>query len=146
MNAVVLPELIEAEAAVDVRIYGVDGQIARDARSPEEVLDPAAWYGDLLSGLAGNLDHQLREVLSKQSLAIRFGKFTDGRAYSLGIRLREMGYRGQLHALGEINQEILHHMLRIGFTHFHLPAPGPAKIDLAVLHPFSAHYQRTAIE
>lgn len=146
MNAVVLPELIEPEASVSARIYGVDGRIASDARSPEEVLDPATLYGDLLSGLAGNLDDQLRELLPKQSLAIRFAKFTDGRAYSLAIRLREVGYRGQLHALGEINQEILHHMLRIGFTHFHLSAPGPAEIDLAVLHPFSAHYQRTAIE
>lgn len=146
MNAVMVPELSEQEALVGLRIYGVDGQIASDARSPEEILDPATRYGDLLSGLAGNLDHQLRELLPKQSLAIRFSKFTDGRAYSLGIRLREMGYRGQLHALGDINQEILHHMLRIGFTHFHLPAPGPDTIDLAVLHPFGAHYQRTAIE
>ncbi|MBU3724954.1 MAG: DUF934 domain-containing protein [Burkholderiaceae bacterium] len=146
MNAVPGLEVLDQALALSPVIYDVTGKIVSDALFPEEILDPAEFFGELTSGLTGNLNEKLQATLNRRSLGIRFGKFTDGRAYSLAIRLRELGYAGQLHALGDINQELLHHMLRLGFSHFHLPPTSPSAIDPAVLQPFRAHYQRTAIE
>ena len=74
-------------------------------------------------------------------IGIRFDKFTDGRSYSIAARLREAGFAGELHALGEINQELVFLLKRVGFTHFHIPDPGTDVLAENMIRPFAGHYQ-----
>lgn len=94
----------------------------------------------------GTVTAYLKSMLAAQDIAptaigIRFDKFTDGRSYSIASRLREIGYSGELHALGDINQELVFLLRRVGFTHFHLPDPGTPTLAPEILEPFSGFYQ-----
>jgi uncharacterized protein (DUF934 family) len=62
--------------------------------------DPAA--------LAGHLD---RLTL----IRVAFPAFNDGRAFTIGRRLREMGYKGQLLALGPVIADQYAMLRRVGF-------------------------------
>jgi len=84
---------------------------------------------------------KLAGILSLPSIAIRFDKVTDGRPYSLALRLREIGFRGEIHAVGSVNQEILHHLVRVGFSHVHL-SEGVKAISPEIVRPFSFAYQK----
>ena len=95
---------------------------------------------------AGTVTTYLRRVLSEQdtqptAIGVWFDKFTDGRSYSIASRLREIGYIGELHALGDINQELVFLLRRVGFTHFHLPDPGTPELAPEILEPFNGYYQ-----
>jgi uncharacterized protein (DUF934 family) len=95
---------------------------------------------------AGTVTTYLRGVLADQdsppnAIGIRFEKFTDGRSYSIASRLREIGYTGELHALGDINQELVFLLRRVGFTHFHIPDPGTEALAPTILEPFDGYYQ-----
>jgi uncharacterized protein (DUF934 family) len=97
----------------------------------------------------GTVTTYLRDVLAKQAIppaaiGVRFEKFTDGRSYSIASRLREIGYQGELHALGDINQELVFLLRRVGFTHFHIPDPGTPALTPEVLEPFNGYYQAAA--
>lgn len=88
----------------------------------------------------------LRSMLAAQAtqpeaIGVRFNKFTDGRSYSIASRLREIGYAGELHALGDINQELVFLLRRVGFTHFHLPEPGTTTLAPELIEPFKGYYQ-----
>lgn len=94
----------------------------------------------------GTVTFHLRSVLAAQAvqpkaIGIRFDKFTDGRSYSIASRLREIGYPGELHALGDINQELVFLLRRVGFTHFHIPDPGTPTLAPEILEPFNGYYQ-----
>ena len=80
-------------------------------------------------------------IAQAPAIGIQFGKFTDGRSYSVAARLREAGFAGDLHALGDINQEVVFLLKRVGFTHFHIPDPGHAQLPDSILTPFGGHYQ-----
>jgi len=84
--------------------------------------------------------HQVAGLLNHTSLGIVFSKFTDGRGFSLAARIRESGYEGELHAMGEVNQELMFLLSRVGFTHFHLPHDTQT-LAPEVVQPFSAFYQ-----
>ena len=78
-------------------------------------------------------------------IEIRVPKFTDGRAFSVASRLREAGYTGELHASGDITQDVFYLLRRVGFSHFHLVLQPGETLDPAVLRPFGAWYQ-TALD
>lgn len=94
---------------------------------------------------ARTLSEQIEKIAlqyaNAKALGIRFEKFTDGRSYSIAARLREAGFNGELHALGDINQEIVFILKRVGFTHFHIPDPGTHVLAGTILRPFAGHYQ-----
>lgn len=106
------------------------------------VIDPvellARQDGD---SLTGRIEKIAKEFKQANAIGIRFEKFTDGRSYSIAARLREAGFSAELHALGEINQEIVFLLKRVGFTHFHIPDPGASELAENILHPFAGHYQ-----
>jgi phosphoadenosine phosphosulfate reductase len=83
---------------------------------------------------------EIQSLLIHDSIGIVFPKFTDGRGYSLAARLRELGYRGALHALGDIDQEVMFLLRRVGFDYFHLPND-VQRLDPHIVTPFSGHYQ-----
>jgi uncharacterized protein (DUF934 family) len=108
---------------------------------PRVTIEPEELYGSITSQKLPEVRKKLDMLLDLSSLAIFFGKHTEGRPYSLALRLRELGFRGEIHAVGSINQELMHHLVRVGFTHFHLA--GPARtISQEIIHPFSFAYQR----
>ncbi|NHB77383.1 DUF934 domain-containing protein [Rhodobacter calidifons] len=81
--------------------------------------DPAA--------LAGHLD---RLAL----IRVAFPAFNDGRAFTIARRLREMGYRGKLLALGPVIADQYAMLRRVGFDGAEIPD------DLAQRQPWE-HWQ-----
>jgi uncharacterized protein (DUF934 family) len=62
---------------------------------------------------------QLAEVVNRPLVALRFDKFSDGRAFSYAILLRErQGFTGELRARGDVLLDEIPLMLRCGFTSF----------------------------
>jgi uncharacterized protein (DUF934 family) len=77
-------------------------------------------------------------------IALRFPKFTDGRAYSQARLLRErLGYGGELRATGAVFLDQLPFLLRCGFDSFESDQKGfgPALAKARTL--FSVVYQPT---
>ena len=99
----------------------------------------------LMRSEPGTTTTHLKDILAKHPnqtlIGVRFDNFTDGRSYSIASRLREAGYTGELHALGDINQELVFLLRRVGFTHFHIPDPGMPALAPEILEPFSGYYQ-----
>jgi len=126
-------------------VFNLDGQ--RLAQTPELALVLEA---DTIFNRsdAGTVTSYLRAQLVKQNspiaLGVRFDKFTDGRSYSIASRLREIGYKGELHALGDINQELIFLLRRVGFTHFHIPDPGTHVFPAEIVNPLNGYYQAGA--
>ena len=123
-------------------VLDADGLPVSHFLYPEDILDPESFYGSIISGVGANPADRLRALCDRPSIGIRFSRFTEGRPYSMASRLRELGYPGEIHAVGNIHQELMHHMIRVGFTHFHFDS-NPGQVDASVLKPFSFAYQQT---
>lgn len=54
------------------------------------------------------------------AIVLPFPAFNDGRAYSIARQLREMGYRGELRASGNVLPDQLQFMLQVGFDAFEI--------------------------
>ena len=52
-----------------------------------------------------------------QLIVLSFPAFNDGRAYSLARQLRQMGYRGELRATGNVLPDQLQFMLQVGLRY-----------------------------
>lgn len=75
-------------------------------------------------------------------IAVDLHKFTDGRAYTLAYRLRnQLGFRGELRAMGDILQDQLFYLRRVGFDAFVLRKDKDARTALAGFNVFSLSYQ-----
>jgi len=75
-------------------------------------------------------------------IAIHFPVFSDGRGYSLARILREqMGYKGELRAIGDVLRDQLFLMRRCGFDSFEIRADRDAADALSSLDDFSFVYQ-----
>lgn len=147
MSALLKETHAETLESVLTQVYATNGNAISDYIDPKIILDPETIYGSITakSGFGLNID-SLAALRSAPSIGIYFAKTTEGRPYSLAIRLREQGYKGELHAVGQLNQEVVHHLIRVGFTHFHLPKNTGSRIDPAILAPFGGHYQQTFVE
>ncbi len=69
-------------------------------------------------------------------IEIGFPKFRDGRGYSQAQILREMGFAGELRAVGDINPDQLQFLLRVGFDSVAADAP----LDPALVSRTLARY------
>jgi uncharacterized protein (DUF934 family) len=75
-------------------------------------------------------------------IAVNFPVFTDGRGYSIGRLLRERyGYTGELRAVGDIMQDQLFYLSRVGFDAFLLRADQSVEGAITALDSFSEAYQ-----
>lgn len=68
-------------------------------------------------------------------IAINFPVFSDGRAYSYARRLRQLGYQGEVRAIGDVLPDQLHFMSRCGFDAFELR--GDKSVEAALLQKSS---------
>jgi uncharacterized protein (DUF934 family) len=88
--------------------------------------------------LAGDL-HRLALV------ALEFPTFRDGRAYSYARVLRQRyGFTGELRAVGEVLQDQLLYMHRVGFDAFDIESTDPEGTFAAARAEFSVWYQPAA--
>ncbi|HXT08057.1 MAG TPA: DUF934 domain-containing protein [Roseiarcus sp.] len=61
----------------------------------------------------------LAEIADRPLIALRFDKFSDGRAFSYAILLRQRhGFGGELRAVGDVLLDEMALMIRCGFTAF----------------------------
>ena len=81
-------------------------------------------------------------------IAIHFPKFADGRGYSTARLLRERyGYRGELRAFGDVGQDQLYFLDRVGFDSFAIKeSDADAAGALAAFATFPEAYQAAANE
>jgi uncharacterized protein (DUF934 family) len=77
-----------------------------------------------------------------QLIGVEFPKFTDGRGYSTAVLLRtRLGWRGELRALGDVLQDQLFALRRVGFDSFALRADRDPQEALQGFRVFSDTYQ-----
>ena len=75
-------------------------------------------------------------------IGVQFPKFTDGRGYSTAVLLRtRLGWRGELRAVGDVLQDQLYALRRVGFDSFALRSGRDPQAALAGFTPFSGAYQ-----
>ena len=75
-------------------------------------------------------------------IAVDFPKFADGRGYSSAALLRtRYGYNGELRAIGDVLQDQLFYMKRVGFNAFQLRADKNIDAALKSLNDFTDGYQ-----
>ncbi len=81
-------------------------------------------------------------------IAVHFPKLTDGRGYSTARLLRERhGYRNELRAFGDVGQDQLYFLDRVGFDSFSVNASNEdASEALAAFTRFPESYQASANE
>ena len=90
----------------------------------------------------------LAELLDRISLiAIRFSTLNDGRGLSIAVLLRtRFGYAGELRAIGEVHEDVLHYMYRCGFDSYELPNGHDPNVALAAMSSYSDYYQGSVVD
>ncbi len=91
---------------------------------------------------------QILPLLPQISLiAIQFASFNDGRGLSLAVLLRSRhGFRGELRAIGEVHEDVLHYMRRCGFDSFQLPDGRDPSVALKALNSLTDFYQGSVLD
>ncbi len=86
---------------------------------------------------------ELKEELGRfEMIAIDFPNFNDGRGYSIARILRdELGYMGELRALGDVLRDQIFYLARCGFNAFEVRKDKDLEEALAGLHDFHVMYQ-----
>lgn len=75
-------------------------------------------------------------------IMVQFPTFRDGRGFTTARLLRERyRYTGELRATGDVLEDQLFFMLRVGFDAFEIQASDPASAFQRASHTFSAAYQ-----
>ncbi|KGJ06710.1 protein of unknown function [Paracoccus halophilus] len=86
-----------------------------DGFHPDDGAEPVVLTADTdLKSLEEHLDHEL--------LAIEFPAMTDGRGFSIARRLRQLGYKGRLRAVGGLIADQYAMARRVGFDEVRIPA------------------------
>lgn len=77
-------------------------------------------------------------------IGVQFPNFTDGRGYSTAYLLRKrLGWQGELRALGDILQDQLFALRRVGFDSFELRAGRDPHAAMRAFATFSGAYQHS---
>ncbi len=124
------------------------------------VLMPARLWNDEKAALLGTgktfgvwLDSNETAELLKADLAtlpliaLNFPTFMDGRAYSTaGVLRQQLGYAGEIRAIGDVLRDQLFYMRRCGFNTFDLRDSVKLEDAQKALHDFTTNYQATVEE
>ncbi|MGE0211621.1 MAG: DUF934 domain-containing protein [Parvibaculaceae bacterium] len=146
-----MPLLKDAHFVTDAWV-----RVADDAALPEE--------GDVIVGFArllkdwqalekrkGGVGVEVPNVERAQTLelflpklkliVLPFPAFTDGRAYSLARQIRELGFRGELRAAGNVLPDQLQFMISVGFDSFEVTERFPEPVWQRTASSMSVSYQ-----
>lgn len=92
------------------------------------------------------LDKLEDRLSSLPIIALNFPVFSDGRAYSLARRLRrDLGYTGEIRAIGDVLRDQLCFLERCGFDSFALRSDQDPDECLKAFNDFSTSYTATAV-
>lgn len=91
-------------------------------------------------------DIDVNEIIALLSnpacIALEFPKFSDGRAFSQARVLRDqLGYRGEIRAIGDVLRDQVSHMSRCGINAFELRADQSLEDALKAFQEMSVTYQ-----
>ncbi len=108
----------------------------------EPYLVPQERWHSGCSGLLLSVDAEpSADFANAKRIAIEFPAFNDGRGLSLAVLLRtQIGFSGELRAVGSFPPDLLHYLQRCGFDSFEI-APGREDASAAALAPHTAYYQ-----
>jgi uncharacterized protein (DUF934 family) len=109
-----------------------------------EQWDQVANHPGLLGVIVPNTERAeaVQPYLSRLSLIVLpFPAFTDGRAYSLARRIRDLGYEGELRAAGNVLPDQLQFMLQVGFDAFEVPDRFPESVWTQAVQAMRGTYQ-----
>lgn len=124
----------------------------RDDPAPDEpavTLDTFLDQSNAVSVLieAGDDVRRLAPVLDRVRLVeIDFPKFRDGRGFSSARILREMGYKGEIKAIGDVLVDLIYFMRRCGFDSFAPNVPLDRTDVESVLNRYPHVYQHAAAD
>lgn len=110
----------------------------------QPLLAPDAWrVAGPGAGLLLQVDNEPEPDFIKAPLiAIQFPEFKDGRGLSLAALLRSrFKYQGDLRAIGDIHHDLVHYLVRCGFSSFVLPEGRDVAIALKGTTVYSHYYQ-----
>jgi uncharacterized protein (DUF934 family) len=98
--------------------------------------------------LPGQSAETIRDDLAYfELIALEFPTFKDGRAYSYARLLRQdYGFEGELRAVGEVLQDQLAFMVRVGFDAFEVDERITPEIFASEMNKFSNVYQPASDE
>jgi len=134
--------LEDSNTTNEIFVFNLSGKRIAEPVLPTQIIEPATFIATHNNqSMTEKIQHIKDTLTTYDIIGIKFDKFADGRSYSIAARLREAGYTGALHALGDINQELVFMLRRVGFTHFHLPDPGTTELTPHILEPFAGYYQ-----
>jgi uncharacterized protein (DUF934 family) len=86
-------------------------------------------------------------IRGRNSVALHFPKWTDGRAYSQAVLLRaRLRYAGQIFATGDVVVDMLPLLRRCGFTGARLREDQRTEAAARVMGHVHTHYQRSLAE
>jgi uncharacterized protein (DUF934 family) len=81
------------------------------------------------------------------AIGVNFPAFNDGRGLSLAVLLRgRLGFSGDLIAIGEVHEDIIHYLVRCGFNKIALPDRCSDELALKLVQPYSQHYQASVTQ
>ena len=86
-------------------------------------------------------DQIAKELSSLDVIAINFPVFVDGRGFSYARELRELGFTGEIRAVGAFSRDQLFFLQRCGFNVFQLENESEVESAVASLKDFSEVYQ-----
>ena len=101
------------------------------------------WQANPSQNLLLNVDDEpLQEHTEAAAIAIDFGAFNDGRGLSLAVLLRtRLGYQGEIRAVGDVHHDLMHYLVRCGFSSFELPEERDVDVALRGAAVYSRYYQ-----
>ena len=92
-------------------------------------------------------DEPTADHAAASAIAIDFPAFNDGRGLSIAVLLRtRFKYDGDIRAVGAVHEDILHYMVRCGFTSAELPDERDVATALSHVKPYSDFYQQSVVE
>jgi uncharacterized protein (DUF934 family) len=109
-----------------------------------EQWDQVAKHPGLVGAIVPNTERAeaLQPYLARLSLIVLpFPAFTDGRAFSLARRIRDLGYEGELRAAGNVLPDQLQFMLQVGFDAFEVPDRFPENVWAQAVQAMRGTYQ-----
>ncbi len=96
-------------------------------------------------GAGDDLDEIVDHLDSIALVALEFGSFTEGRAYTYARKLRQRhGYKGEIRAVGDVSRDRLAFMERCGFNAYELRSDDQLQDALNAFAEISNVYQPCA--
>lgn len=152
MHLILNKELVEQDTVHvgDDESIPAEGQITvslnRWLEQQEALRQRSAPVGVRLHGEDDVREHA-DAILDRPLIALEFPKFADGRCYSHARILREqLGYEGQLRAIGDILRDQVFFYNRCGINALELRPDRCAEVAMTAFNDFSVTYQPAADE